>query len=78
MKIYTLRNDFHNTTVNVRAQGVQHIWNEINIKLSPSQIKRAKKALCGVAWCACGNDAGMRGNQYTDNGKRLIVDAYGM
>ena len=75
--IYTLRNNFHNTQVNVRCQGVQHMAGEINIKLSATQIKRVKRALCGVAGCTCGNDASLRGPQET-RGNRLIVDCYGL
>ncbi len=54
MKKITLTNDFHNTELNVVPQ---------NGKLSVSQIKRAKRALCGVSGCACSGDIGTRGRQ---------------
>lgn len=67
MNTYTLVNDFHGTSVNVRCAGVQHIWNEVEITLSENQTKRAKKALCGIAGCTCSNAAGMRGAQTHHN-----------
>lgn len=74
MRTYTLRNDFHNTSVNVRAEGLSHIYNEVEIKLSKSQIERACKSLCGIKDCTCGDDCGMRGPQLTNDGKRIIID----
>lgn len=54
MKI-TLTNDFHNTStiVHVDDRG----W------ITERQLKRARKALCGVDGCSCGGDAGERGPQ---------------
>ena len=77
MNTYTLINNFHNTSVNVRAEGIQHIWSEIEISLTKNQIKRTKKALCGVAGCTCSNAAGIRGNQVHwkgANSSTLIVN----
>ena len=53
MKI-TLTNDFHNTTVNLVATAK---------RLNAKQVKRAKKALCGIDGCTCSDDLGMRGSQ---------------
>jgi hypothetical protein len=47
-----LRNDFHNSQVQINLRGQRH--------LSPSQAKRAHKQLCGMADCRCG---GIRGPQ---------------
>jgi hypothetical protein len=49
-----LKNDFHNTTVVVVVRGGI---------LSPAQVKRAQRALCGVAGCTCGDFLGARGPQ---------------
>lgn len=51
MKI-TLRNDFHNTEIKVIPR---------DGKLSIQQVKRIRKALCGIQSCACGDILGMRG-----------------
>jgi hypothetical protein len=49
----TLKNDFHNTEVRVNPK---------NNELSASQVKHARKVLCGIEGCTCGNEAGMRGH----------------
>ena len=49
----TLTNNFHHTTYTLRAN-----YGEA---LSPSQIRRARKALCGVQGCTCGGNLGERG-----------------
>lgn len=54
METITLTNDFHKTAVNLRVSGNS---------LSASQIKRAKKVLCGVADCCCSGALGTRGTQ---------------
>lgn len=51
----TIRNDFHNTSVTIRAA--------IGEELTESQIKRARRALCPVGGCTCGGPVGNRGNQ---------------
>lgn len=51
----TLTNDFHRTTVKIRAMP--------GMELSPAQIKRARKVLCGQPACACGGPLGERGPQ---------------
>ena len=74
MSRVTLTNDFHNTTTTVVCETLSHIWNEVTIYPSVSQIKRAKKVLCGINGCTCStSDAGVRGRQEY-NGKRLVVD----
>lgn len=59
----TIRNDFHETwaTVRVAEDG----------KLSPSQIKRIRNALCGIKGCTCGGNLSERGRQ------EVMIDVYG-
>ena len=63
MMTITLRNDFHNTTVDLRAASLPHT-------LTPSQERRVLRVLCGVTGCTCG---GVRGPQYSPDGRRLTV-----
>jgi len=52
MNTITLTNEFHNTSINlVPGPG----------GLSPRQVTRARRALCGIAGCTCGGDCGERG-----------------
>ena len=57
-KTYTLRNDFHGTTVQIRAEEIDG-----HIELSPSQARRARAKLCGMADCTCSGPLGTRGRQ---------------
>jgi hypothetical protein len=54
MNTITLTNDFHGTRVALRVNGDS---------LTASQIRRAKKTLCGVAGCCCSGALGTRGTQ---------------
>ena len=54
MKI-TLRNNFHNTTVNVQI--------DTDGYLTTRQVKRARATLCGIKECTCGDELGQRGPQ---------------
>ena len=76
MALVTLRNDFHNTSVNIRCRVLSHVTTADVATAYPnaSQIKRAKKALCGVSGCCCSNAAGIRGKQETNYGKKLEVN----
>ena len=47
MTTVTLRNNFHNTECRVRP--------DANGVLSPSQVKRVRRALCGIKDCTCGH-----------------------
>jgi hypothetical protein len=51
----TLVNNFHNTetTIHVPESG----------KLTATQVRRARRALCGVHGCTCGGELGERGPQ---------------
>lgn len=55
MSMITLQNDFHNTNTTLRC--------DLGSSLSKSQIRRARKNLCGISECTCGGNLGERGNQ---------------
>lgn len=57
----TLKNDFHNTVVTLRPG---------HGRLSPSQVARSRRALCGIAGCTCGGWCGERGPQ----SERLVIE----
>jgi len=65
-KKVVLANDLHNTEVTLRVRG----------ELSKWQVKRARKALCGIAECCCSDDLGTRGPQWQPDGRLAIVDGY--
>ena len=54
MSIYTLRNSLHGTSVNVRCDGVQHIYDEVVITPTKRQWRRIERTLCGMSDCTCG------------------------
>ena len=56
----TIRNDFHGTAARLRAS--------IGDTLTPSQVKRCRKALCGIEGCTCGGALSERGPQRDSNG----------
>ena len=72
MALITLTNDFHTSSVNIRCRVVDS-YGTFTAYPNASQIKRAKKALCGVSGCCCSRDDGTRGKQDID-GKTLEVD----
>lgn len=60
-KRITLTNDYHNSEVNLLVDS--GALNQGGAELSPTQISRARRELCGVDGCTCGDDLGMRGSQ---------------
>ena len=64
----TLRNNFHGTRVRLRAT--------IGDTLTPAQLRRARKELCGMT-CKCGGEAGERGPQWTNDGQRFDLETIG-
>ena len=56
--LFTIRNDFHNTTAVIKAEPGQ--------KLSASQVWRCFDKLCGSDDCKCGGTLGQRGPQDCD------------
>lgn len=65
----TLSNNFHGTSVTLlaRSEGKTDLNNygeEIPIvDLSPGQVQRAKRTLCGISGCMCSGSLGLRGPQ---------------
>lgn len=55
MTTVTLTNDFHHTDVTLRVP-------ESGI-LSESQVRRARRELCGIEGCTCGGNLSERGRQ---------------
>ena len=81
---YTLANDFHNSVCTVRANGetlgeianeyIPYVEQTVKITLTDSQVKRARRALCGIKGCLCsGSPTRMRGPQTDLVGRKLIV-----
>jgi len=62
MKI-TLTNDYHNTEITLASKGDY---------LSAGQVVKARRTLCGVSGCTCGDDLGRRGQQ--DNEIEPLID----
>ena len=67
MKKITLRNDFHNSTVTVLANDLQHAYEMFEFgkdqsasKSAKAWTRRVRNALCGNHDCTCGV---IRGNQ---------------
>ena len=68
MKKVTLKNDFHNTEVNVIPK---------NGWLSRAQVLRVEQTLCGVSDCCCGVVRGLQDvyvEEQQDGTWRLIED----
>lgn len=58
--ITTLKNDFHNTKCRIKIPAETPI-DALGYCLTPSQMARVKRELCGVKGCRCGG--GIRGKQ---------------
>ena len=58
---YTLKNEYHHTQVTLQVDD--------NANLSPSQIAKAQRALCGMKDCLCG---GINAFPKTDNNFILV------
>jgi hypothetical protein len=72
MSKITLHNHFHNTEVTIHA--------EVGDVLTPSQLKRVRKALCGMRDCGCGalcqQDRNRAGNGLGNDADGNIVVAW--
>jgi hypothetical protein len=66
--LITLRNDFHNSMTRLRVRGLTY---GPEGELTTGQMKRARRALCGVKGCGCG---GIRGHQTAPDGRRMLLD----
>lgn len=58
-KTLTLKNDFHNTSVDLRVRHSGNIGTGDIIKLSAGQVKKAKRELC-TKDCQCSGELGTR------------------
>jgi hypothetical protein len=63
MKQITFLNDFHYTDVTINIKGDT---------LTPSQIKRIKRILCGIKGCTCGT---IRGPQLSNDAVDIWEDS---
>lgn len=68
----TIHNNFHNTSVNVRAS--------IGDELTATQVNRVRRELCGIRDCCCGGSLKERGplnnfiaQDLTDNFTRRVI-----
>lgn len=67
----TLRNDYHGTEYNIRYNG----------PLTPAQVQRCRKHLCGIPACTCGGLLGEHGPQPVDIeivGGKIVLRPLGM
>lgn len=64
MKTATIKNDYHNTTAQVRYAG--------DGALSAAVTRRVRATLCGISGCTCGGNLGERGPQDVE------IEAIGM
>ena len=60
-----LRNDFHDSEAVVRTRGG---------RLTRRQVRRARRKLCGISTCTCGNAVGTRGLQRLPDGRLLQIE----
>ena len=58
----TVFSTFHNSSVilNIKENQVVTLWGRKAIELTDYQVRRADRALCGMADCACGGAARAR------------------
>jgi hypothetical protein len=55
---FVLHNTFHGTSYRVRLR--ERISDHNEMYLTPAQVARAHRALCGIKGCTCGGIAGQR------------------
>ena len=70
-----LTNDFHQTEYTASARRCAS-----GLVLSKYQVKKAKRVLCGIEGCTCGDGAGCRPSQVmvTQDGEGLIENGGGV
>jgi len=59
-RLITLHNDFHNTSARIRVRGTLDNGIFVSLPLTSSQIARARRNLCGIADCSCGNGCDLK------------------
>ena len=66
-KIITIKNDFHSTETTARVKMATmpngKTINQSYGTLSPSQVSRIGRELCGITGCSCSSTLGARGHQ---------------
>lgn len=72
-KKITLCNEFHNTEINLVAK----IDACGNMLLSNGQVSKARRTLCGIDGCKCGDAAGCRPQmvEYQQNGSARVLES---
>jgi hypothetical protein len=73
MRKLTLRNDFHLTEVTLNIN-LEEIKVGETFKLSPSQLKRSFRELCGMKDCCCGGVAGQRAKWHEIDGVEVQLE----
>lgn len=73
MRKLTLRNDFHLTEVTLNIN-LEEIKVGVTFKLSPSQLKRSFRELCGMNDCGCGGVAGQRAKWHEIDGVEVQLE----
>lgn len=69
-KKLVLKNDFHNSTVTFRVQ-LDEVKEGNIIYLSENQVKKAQRLLCGINFCTCSGELGMRSEWYELDGENV-------
>jgi hypothetical protein len=76
MTTITLKNDFHHTSVELRVEVLDFVFDFGVPFISKSQALRAKRKLCGTPECICDCGAyGQRGRQL-HNGHPLLLPTW--
>lgn len=73
MRKLTLKNDFHNSEVTLNID-LEKIKVGETFKLSPSQLKRSFRELCGMKDCCCGGVAGQRAKWHEIDGVEVQLE----
>jgi hypothetical protein len=73
MALITLRNDFHTSACRVRAT-IRREAGSLTIRLTPRQMQRTRRELCGVADCRCPrHESGIRGPQCVGDDRLTVL-----
>ena len=69
----TLKNDFHDTEVTLKIT-LAEIKEGATFELSPNQVKRAHRELCGTGDCCCSGHTGARAPWHKIDGKEVQLE----
>jgi hypothetical protein len=73
MRKLTLKNEFHNREVTLNID-LKTIKEGATFELTPNQIKRANRELCGIKDCCCGGVAGQRADWHKIDDKEVSLE----